>query len=144
MNILRTAAVPLAVASTIALAGCATAAAETPDPESAPASTTETCRDLAFPLTVAWNAIAAPDGEVGDATTAGMIRSAKKELTAIAAATEPGSNLRTAIEATATAAGALTSGDNATQDSFIDSVGAVIEICESGGEPLELTGWYGG
>ena len=144
MQLLRTAAVPLAVAATFALAGCTAAAAETPAPESSTASTSQTCLDLAFPLTIAWNAIAAPEGEVSDATRDGMVRSAKKELNAIAETTEPGSHLRVVVEGTATASGALSAGDSAPQDAFTDSVGAVVELCESNGEPLELTGWYGG
>ena len=104
----------------------------------------QTCRDLAFPLSIAWNAIAAPEGEASIETRDGMVRSAKKELTAIAQTTEPGSHLRVIVEATATATGALSPGDSATQDAFTDSVGAVVELCESNGEPLELTGWYGG
>ena len=144
MQLLRTAAVPLTVAATFALAGCTAAAADTPAPESSAASISQTCSDLAFPLTIAWNAIAAPEGEVGVTTRHGMVRSAKKELTAIAETTEPGSHLRVVVEATATATGALSAGDSATQDAFADSVGAVVELCESNGEPLELTGWYGG
>lgn len=144
MQLLRTAVVPLAVAATFALAGCTAAAAETPQPESSAASINQTCRDLAFPLTIAWNAIAAPEGEVSVTTRDGMVRSAKKELTAIAETTEPGSHLRNVVEATATAAGGLSAGDSAPHDAFTDSVRAVVELCESNGEPLELTGWYGG
>ncbi|MGR0218649.1 hypothetical protein [Agromyces sp. ZXT2-6] len=144
MQLLRTAAAPLTVAATFALAGCTAAAADTPAPESSAASISQTCSDLAFPLTIAWNAIATPEGEVGVTTRDGMVRSAKKELTAIAETTEPGSHLRVVVEATATAAGALSPGDSATHDAFTDSVRAVVELCESNGEPLELTGWYGG
>lgn len=144
MQLLRTAAAPVAVAATFALAGCTAAAAETPAPESSAVSISETCRDLAFPLTIAWNAIAAPEGEVSVTTRDGMVRSASKELTAIAETTEPGSHLRVIVEATATATGALSAGDSTTHDAFTDSVRAVVELCESNGEPLELAGWYGG
>lgn len=144
MQLLRTAAVPVAVAATFALAGCTAAAAESPAPESSAASISQTCRDLAFPLTIALNAIAAPEGEVSATTREGMVRSAKKELTAIADTTELGSHLRAIVEATATATGALSPGDSTTHDAFTGSVGAAVELCESNGEPLELTGWYGG
>lgn len=144
MQLLRTAAVPVAVAATFALAGCTAASAETQAPESSAASISQTCRDLAFPLSIAWNAIAAPEGEASIETRDGMVRSAKKELTAIAQTTEPGSHLRVIVEATATTTGALSAGDSTTHDAFTDSIRAVVELCESNSEPLELTGWYGG
>ncbi|MFE5669970.1 hypothetical protein ACFQ58_00015 [Agromyces sp. NPDC056523] len=125
------------------LSACSSVAEASSDQGTSPTASASTCRELALPLTIAWNVISAPEGEIGKPTVDGMLRSAKKELAEIAESAQSGSPLRASVEDVAAATGALSS-DAEAQDRFNESVAELVQLCSADGQPLELTGWYGG